>query len=201
MSLENEELKVLIKNSVKEALTEFFGNEEQQEKDKAPPSKSSDTAQKKEASAAENSQGTPTYEELFHRIMSQVARGSIDTQTAGKLLADAYETFGKEGDKAPEQGQQKERPQEPSSKTHDILMKIAQWESEMSGITGEVAESTLEMMERMRDKIEHEVAKMKGVKDDADLYKASKEMEKEEQEKRTASKIKEMKDKIAADKK
>jgi hypothetical protein len=116
--------------------------------------------------------GLPTYEALFHRIMAQVARGELDARTAGRLLAEAYQAFGEEGQEGPGAGPK----QEPAG---DAPKQEAGW-------MGGKAESALEMMERMRQRLEREA-------EEARLFVAMKQLEMEEQQQRIASELEALK--------
>lgn len=174
MEIDPKQLKQLIKDAVKEALSEI----------------PSPTSSEGEDMGKDSNKKTLLYKEVFHRIMEQVARGDIDEATAGKLIADAQRAFDdpseSEESPSPKQGSST-KPRQP------LIDQLASWEQELHAYTGKAAETTLEMMERMRKKLEQEAR-------EADFYRASQELDREAVESKAAKDLKEMKDRLSKEK-
>ena len=171
MEIDPKELKQLIKEAVREVLEEQSQASGQDES---------------------TSPKSLTYEEVFHRIMAQVARGEIDEKTAGKLIAEAREGFGDSGTQN-SKAENTESSTPPLEPRPALLDRLIDWEKELQGYTGRAAESTLEMMERMREKLEKEAQ-------EAAFYRASQELEKDEAQKKAAEDLKSIKERLAKDK-
>ncbi len=172
MEIDSNVLKRLLKEAVLEALYEYDqqkreGNKKQQE--------------------PQPKVNAPTYEEVFHRVMGQVAKKEIDEATAGQLIAEARIAFSKQGTAS----NTAETP--PPNMPSFLLDKLMAWEQEIQGYSGRAAESTLEMMERMREKLEKEAQ-------EAEFYKASQQLDKEVAQQKAASDLQAIKDRLSKEK-
>ncbi|MGB0525371.1 MAG: hypothetical protein ACPGJS_20520 [Flammeovirgaceae bacterium] len=161
MDISKEELKQLMKAAVSEALKEFF--EQSQEKHAAPKPK------------------TPTYQEVFDDVMAKVARGELDAEEAGKIITQAYENQHKEAVEGPSYSQL-------SDKLNEFKSYLKDWENDLDHWASK-SESTIEMMERMKTKVQTK-------EEEAKLYADMKKIAEIEAQAKADASLEEMKAKL-----
>lgn len=143
MDISKEELKQLMKAAVTEALHDFF-----------------DQAQKKEQEAEVK---VPTYQEVFDETMARVARGEISSEEAGKIIRDAYDKQNSPKEEHPSYAQL-------SGKLNEFKAYLKEWEDEL-GHWANRDETTVEMMERMKSKVQQKEEEVKATRLHADMKK------------------------------
>jgi hypothetical protein len=118
----------------------------------------------------------PGYEEAFHQIMAEVARGNISTTAAGKLIAEAYQ-------------QHHGAPAEtPAPNLQDWIQGM---EQEVKGYSTQQAEKTIQMLERMK-------AKLQAKADEARYHIEVKKIQEEEAKAKAAANLQALKDRMSS---
>lgn len=161
MDISPEQLKELVKSAVNEALTEFFNQPKPEEKPET--------------------QKDPTYQEVFDDVMTKVARGELSAEEAGKVIANAYES---------EQNAEAEGPSytQLSDKLNEFKSYLKDWEKDLDQWANK-SESTVEMMERMKSKVQKK-------EEEAKLYADLKKIEEIEAQAKAEVSLEEMKAKL-----
>lgn len=163
MDISKEELKQLVKATVHEALKEFF-----------------DQAQEKQQ---ESKSQAPTYQDVFDETMARVARGEISSEEAGEIIAGAYQK-----QQAPPTDVDGPSYSQLSGKLNEFKSYLKDWESDLDSWANR-SESSIEMMERMKSKVQQK-------EEEAKLYADMKQIKEIEAKVKAEESLEEMKAKL-----
>ena len=122
----------------------------------------------------------PSYQEVFDDVMAKVARGELTSDEAGRIIKQAYE-------------QQQVVEEDPSynklsEKIEEFKTYLNSWEKELD-IWADKGESSVEMMERMKSKVQKK-------EEEAKLYADMKKIEEIEAKSKAEASLAEMKSKL-----